>query len=373
MFSLIFRFSLAPPTQIKNKFTFGYGKNLDSKVNRVEFEQSIALKENKEKQVVGAKFDNRFYVGMVPLTVELNGESDRKLLKFDFSANYDDLKAKLEVQHKINQKARGDYDLKVTGSVKDTSITLYSARSIEPGDKSKLINKLESSFGVRVELNGLVGHKFTYKDADVNLQGIFQAQPNQDTYKATVFIQNNEKESNSNFKFGTAKVDYATYEGKIVNGKPTSAGKFKLMVLDVTEAEADFTVTGGKGEASAVAELKKDGRKLKALTAFTVQKPTYDVSVDFFYDYERDNTKTAQFATQNKVTKSSFDSKNRMELFQEKFAFNVAGSQTGTLKDGVIRGESKRGISDFRPKIFFFAKVAQKDGKMILTHFLGLG
>lgn len=360
MFSLIFRFSLAPRTQIKNKFTFGYGKNLDSKVNRVEFEQSIALKENKEKQVVGAKFDNRFYVGMVPLTVELNGESDRKLLKFDFSANYDDLKAKLEVQHKINQKARGDYDLKVTGSVKDTSITLYSARSIEPGDKSKLINKLESSFGVRVELNGLVGHKFTYKDADVNLQGIFQTQPNQDTYKATVFIQNNEKESNSNFKFGTAKVDYATYEGKIVNGKPTSTGKFKLMVLDVTEAEADFTVTGGKGEASAVAELKKDGRKLKALTAFTVQKPTYDVSVDFFYDYERDNTKTAQFATQNKVTKSSFDSKNRMELFQEKFAFNVAGSQTGTLKDGVIRGESKRGISDFRPKIFFSRKLLRK-------------
>jgi hypothetical protein len=293
------------------------------------------MKLNNEKKVVSAKFKNKIYFGELPVTVELNGESDRKILNFDLTGEYGNQKASLNVAQKINQKAKGDYDLSVKGALNTDSVTFTSSRTIE-GGKSRLANKIESSFGTRAELNGLVGHKFTYKDADVNLQGIFVPGKKGDTYKINFFIQNNDKESNSNVKFIFGKIDFLNYDGKITYANP-STGSFKVQVHEILDATADYKSNNGKGDGSALFYFKNFDRKLKAETTFTVQRQNYDVAVDFFYDFEKDNTKKAHFETNNKVTRASFDSRNKVEVMSEKYEFNVAGSQTGTVKDGVTK------------------------------------
>lgn len=312
-----------------------YGKDLNSKRHRLEFEQAIDMKENAEKKVVSAKFTNKLYFGELPVTLEVNGETERKILKFDVIGEYDNQKAVLNVAQKMNQKARGDYDLSINAALNTHTINFVSTRAIESG-KSRLTNKLETSFGARAELNGLVGHKFTYKDADVNLQGIFVPGKRAETYKVNMFIQNNDKESNSNVKFIFGKIDFFNYDGKIVYANPHT-GSFKVQVHEILDASADYKSNNGKGDGSVLFDFKKYDRKMKAETTFTIQKPTYDVSVDFFYDFEKDNTKKAHFETNNKVTRSSFDSKNKVEVMSEKYEFNVAGSQTGAIKDGVTK------------------------------------
>lgn len=109
-------------------------------------------------------------------------------------------------------------------------------------------------------------------------------------------------------------------------------GSLKATIKDNANIDGSFESKRGKGRGEVTAALKD--KKIRAETTFTIQKPTFDISADFYYDYEKDNSKKVHFSTQNKVESQSFDSKNAVEIFSERYAMNVAASNQGQFPNG---------------------------------------
>jgi hypothetical protein len=75
------------------------------------------------------------------------------------------------------------------------------------------------------------------------------------------------------------------------------------------KGSGELKANKGKGDANALFNIGKLDRKLKVDSKFNINAPVYDVSTDFFYDFEKDNTKKVHFDTKNKISKGTFDSK----------------------------------------------------------------
>lgn len=150
----------------------------------------VFLQEDKD---ISVKYENRLFIGELPITISFNGDNSKNSGSFAFDAQHTKEKVRLHMSRKCGTKAKGDYEVSVSAGLNDHTFNFDSSRSIESGDKSKIANKFDSSFGVKAELNGLVGHKFSGTEADVNLQALLVPGLKQETFKvgflfASIFI-----------------------------------------------------------------------------------------------------------------------------------------------------------------------------------------
>lgn len=91
----------------------------------------------------------------------------------------------------------------------------------------------------------------------------------------------------------------------------------------------DGTIESKKGKGNVVFNIGLKDKKLRSDSQFTIQKPVYDVATDFYYDYEKDNSKKISFSSKNKIEPRSMDSKNNFEIFSEKYGVNFGLSTAG--------------------------------------------
>uniref|UniRef100_A0A182S8Q8 Uncharacterized protein n=1 Tax=Anopheles maculatus TaxID=74869 RepID=A0A182S8Q8_9DIPT len=122
----------------------------------------------------------------------------------------------------------------------------------------------------------------------------------------------------------------------------------------------------------ALVSFVKQDRKVKLDSKFKVDKPVYDVEVDFYYDFEKDNSKKVRFETKNKVTQTSFDSKNKVEVFSEKYELNLEGrgnpkpvDGTFTTKFSLLLPTGRQFGGDFKRESS--TKDEKKFGKMVTS------
>lgn len=127
------------------------------------------------------------------------------------------------------------------------------------------------------------------------------------------------------------KNEIASAESKFTYGQEMK-GMLKGSVKDVITVDGSFESSRGKGKGEVTATLKD--KKVRAESTFTVQKPTFDFAGTFYYDYEKDNNKKISFTTQNKIQPQAIDSKNTVEIFSERYAFNVGASTEGKFPSG---------------------------------------
>jgi hypothetical protein len=137
--------------------------------------------------------------------------------------------------------------------------------------------------------------------------------------------------------------DLAGYKVDVTKGDNTN-GKFEVFVKDTFKGDGEFKANKGKGDANALFSLGKLDRKLKMDSKFNIAAPVYDIATDFFYDFEKDNTKKVHFDTKNKISKTLFDSKNNFEVLSEKYSLNMLGQQTGPLNDGSVKAKFDLGL-----------------------------
>lgn len=324
--------------EIKNDFLFIYGDDLNSKTKRIELFQ-FAKWESEDKHLKAISFQNKIALPYVPFTLKLDGDFTKNSHKFDFELSGSRVqKVTANLDSKCNSKSIGDFDVVFGAGLNAHTVKLISKRVID-NNKSRLTNKLEISTGTRIELNGVVAHKYSADEADINVEGIFVMAEKQEPYRATVVILVNAKLANTNIKVFGGKQEIATYESKIVRGD-NSNGKFDVKINSVLSGTGEFKSTKGKGDANFLITFNKLDRKIKTDVKFVISAPNYEVSTDFYYDFEKDNTKKVTFSTKTKATKSMFDSKNHLDIFTEKYGFNVQGSLDGpTVNDGIIKGK----------------------------------
>lgn len=302
-----------------------WDKDANSKKNRFELSQKAdwATKEM-------FKTKNSFLLGTYNVAGKFDGDFGKKIQFIDSALDYNNQKAELKIDNKYSQKQPHDYDTSVYLAANQKSAKLEMKRDIE-GDSSRITNKLELSSGLRAELNGKVGHKFDCHNADISVQAVFVPGPKKEQTKATIVLKNTDKGHQSNSKVTVGKREIASVETELTYGS-NQDGKLKASLTDAITVDGTFKATNGKGTAVVTAGVKD--RKLHAESQFTVQKPTYDFVTDFFYDYEKDNSKKVHVATHNKIDSAAFASKNDVEIFAEKYSFNVAASQEGALPYG---------------------------------------
>lgn len=60
---------------------------------------------------------------------------------------------------------------------------------------------------------------------------------------------------------------------------------------------------------------------------------------DFYYNYEKDNSRHIAFDTKNKYGSDAFDSVNEIDINGEKFYFSIGGTKSGELKNGKLNGK----------------------------------
>lgn len=315
-----------------NELLVVWDKDPNSKTSRFEWNQ---LADWSDKDLF--KMKNALSLGKFNAACRFNGEFGKKLLNVDAGVDYNNQKAELKLDNKYSQKAPHDYETSIYAAANQKSIKLDMKRDIE-GDSSKILNKLELSTGLRIELNGKVGHRFETTNADISLQAIFVPGPKAEQTKITAFLKNTEKEHSANSKVTVGKNEFANWDSKLTFGNAMT-GSMKASVSDVLTVDGTLQSTNGKGNAVIKGSIKD--RKLKAETQFTIQKPTYDFSTDIFYDFEKDNTKKVHFATRNNVQDKSFDSKNEVEVFAERYSFNVGAALEGSFLDGKQKGSAE--------------------------------
>jgi hypothetical protein len=341
---------------LNNDLTVVWDKDPNSQTSRLVWNQ---FADWNDKEVF--KMKNALNVGKFNVAGRLNGEFGKKILNVDSGLEYNKQKAELKIDNKYSQRQPHDYETSIFAAANQKSFKLDMKRDIE-GESSKITNKLELSTGLRMELNGKLAHKLECTNADVSLQGIFVPAAKKDQTKITIFLKNNEKEHSANSKVTVGKNEFANFESKLTYGNQM-VGSLKASVTDALTADGTFQATDGKGNAVLNASLKD--RKLKADTQFNVKKPVYDFSTDVFYDFEKDNTKKVHFSTQNKIEETAFDSKNEVEVFGERYAFNVDATKEGSCTNGKQKGSAEIQLPTGR-KISFNADrdiQLSKDGK----------
>lgn len=341
---------------LSNDLTVVWDKDPNSQVNRLVWNQFADWNDNEL-----FKMKNVLNVGKFNIAGRLNGEFSKKVLNIDSGLEYNNQKAEFKLDNKYSQKQPHDYDTSIYVAANQKSVKIDMKRDIE-GDSSKITNKLELSTGLRLEINGKVGHKFECTNADLSLQGIFVPAAKKDQTKVTVFLKNSEKEHSAYSKVTVGKNEFANFESKLTYGNQM-VGSLKASVADAITADGTFQATNGQGTAVLNASIKD--RKLKADTQFNIQKPTYDFSSDIFYDFEKDNTKKVHFSTKNHIQDNSINSKNEVEVFSERYSFNVDASNEGTFTDGKQKGSAEVQLPTGR-KLSFNADrdvKLSKDGK----------
>ena len=339
---------------VGNDLTVIWDKDLNSKTSRLEWNQFADWSD-----VDLFKMKNGLKLGKFNSVGRLNGEFGTKIFNIDTGLEHNNQKAEFKVDNKYSQKVPHDYETFIFASANQKSFQLEMKRDIE-GDSSKLTNKLELSTGLKCELNGKIAHKFECTNADVSLQGIFVPGPKKDQTKVSFVMKNTEKEHAASSKVMVGKNEFANWESKLTYGNQM-VGSMKAMVSDAITADGSFQSTNGKGSAVVNAAIKD--RKLKADTQFNIQKPTYDFSTDIFYDFEKDNSKKVHFATQNNIQDNLFDSKNEVEVFSERYVFNVGANKDGSYMNGKQKGTAEVQLPTGRKMTF----TAERDAKVVDT------
>uniref|UniRef100_W4VRP6 Putative apolipophorin n=1 Tax=Corethrella appendiculata TaxID=1370023 RepID=W4VRP6_9DIPT len=316
---------------LKNHLIIVPGKDFTNTKNGFEFYQNVVF-EIEDKKLKSLQFQNKYNCPKVE--VKLDGDFNKQLFKLDVGFGYDKNKFATLVDAKYNLKVVGDYDVVVSGTLNKHNFKYIGKRTIDAG-KSKLVNKFTTNSGTQIELNGLFGHRFTSQEADVNLEAVFIAVDKAEPYKLALVIQVDPKAANSNAKVTVGKTEYITYDAKVKRGA-TGDGTFKLIVKDILSGEGSYKSVSGKGDATALVTFNKLDRTLKVESKFYISSPTYDIETDFYYDFEKDNTRKVHFATKNQIQPSGFDSKNNLEVFSEKYEFNVLGNRDGSPTNGKL-------------------------------------
>lgn len=129
------------------------------------------------------KFDNLLNSPIIQSKARFDGEYNKNNIIYLLEIGHMKYNIANNLNAKFNVKSVGDYDIIVGASMNSHNMKIISRRDIIDGDKSKLQNKLTTSSGVRIELNGVISNRPTITDADFNLEGILVAAERQEPFK----------------------------------------------------------------------------------------------------------------------------------------------------------------------------------------------
>lgn len=286
-------------------------------------------KENKELKETKFKNELKLKQGnSVILQGTLNGEAGPKLVQFKIEAAKEAKKAALDFNFAQDQRAPGDYSLSVNAKLNQHYVDVKSNVDIK-GPHYVTDNSLHTSWGTQLTAKGEVGQRMTSQDMFIDLQGTFVLTPKDKQGNWLLKLIGTPDKTNCDFKLSRDNAELIVFSGEKTHPQDKiSNGKLNLQIKDQLTAKADFKINkGGKGDLTAVVNLKKAQRKLTIDSKFNIAAPKYDVETTIGYD----NDKKIYIKTENVMDKSKTSTKTVLDIHGDKYLLEGNAAMKGEL------------------------------------------
>lgn len=325
--------------QYKQEFVVVCGSDFESKDRRVGWLIDLQ-KEKKDGAVVGLKAKSELNAGFLPLGLACSFSCKKDHVDWDVSISTSERFLQSKLNADLNQKNKGDWNVDLELGLKKHTLNLHSSRTIdEPAQKSALKNLITSNSGTRISLDTNFKHVFNRNNADVVVDGSVQLLADQPTYKvhAKILLGPKKGEIQGDISSGSSKL--VKFSGVCNRNGADYNGNVDLSVENLLTAKGQVKAEKGVGDSSLEISLPKADRKLKAQTQYKTGASKLDVHTEFFYNFEKDNSKVIIVDTKNEYSKLSLNSANKLTISQSTYEFNIAGQRSADCcKFGTIKG-----------------------------------
>nr|XP_012225513.1 PREDICTED: apolipophorins [Linepithema humile] len=323
--------------ELENNLDFVHGPDLESEVNRFTLKQHVIAKPNQK----GANFvvggHNKISYPALKLKLDLEGKLTPSSVDEKIDIVYDKFKFGSDLSAKLDVAKPGNYEVEFEARLLQNSIKLESKRtSIDP-HKSKYKNKVELTPGGKYE-----GEVLVTCNRDKNLNFEVDGDLNLNGKKVKAFGSlNAERVGNvqSRAYVTVNDVKYIDFLLKAVRQGDNPHGNLNLNIKNYLNVVGQAAIQDGKGNAQLNIDLPKINRKIKGTGDLVTVGTQHTANFELLLDAEKDPSKRIKLSTVSDVKKNAIDSKNVIEVLDQKFELNGKGKLEGTIKEGELTGD----------------------------------
>lgn len=328
--------------QCKNSFVFVYGRDLESTTKRIELTTDYEF-ETHEDKLTSLKGKNTLIISPVPVKIVVNGGFQKNHFDYEFLAECHKNKLSSNLLADVSRKSQGDWHMKFDGNYNNHGFELETTRDIDDAaQKSNVKHVLKSSFGTDIVLKAKFDNVYNAQKADVVADGTIILARGQKPLKLDFKLAVTPKSSQTTGKLLADNNEFLSFNAVLNrsggDANAPTTGTFDLTVQEFVVAHGDYNSLKGVGKSEFVVTFPKFDRKVKVDTKYEVAANKFDLRNDFYYDFEKDNTRHISFDTKNKFERNqadkSFHSVNEVDLNGEKFHIELDGDKSGDLKNG---------------------------------------
>lgn len=322
-----------------------YGKDLESQTKRIELKGDYEYEEQ-DKKITALKSQQLINIAALPIKIVTNFGYHKNHVDYEFSAEYQKNKVASNLNADISKKSKGDWNVKFALSANSHGFDVASTRVIDDAAKKSTVkHEIKSSFGTSIVLNSKFDNVFTAQSANVDADGTIVLAKGQKPIKYEFKVIVQPKLAQTNGKVVVDTTELATFN-IVMNRNAGDANAPTTGTVDITIKE--FIIIHGEhkcgkndGKSDLIVTFPKFDRKVKVDTTYTHGNGKMDLHNDFYYDFEKDNSRHIAVDTKNKYSSTSFDSVNEVDINGEKFRFEIDGSKSGEYKNGKQNGKFK--------------------------------
>lgn len=334
---------LATDKRYKNALVLVYGRDLASATKRIEFSNDYEY-EKQDDKYTSLKGKNLINIGPLPVKIIANGGIHKNHVDYEFEADYTKNKFTSNLNVDIGKKSKGDWNVKFNAKANNNGFDITSTRDIDDAaQKSTVKHEVKSTFGTNIVMNSKFDNVFNTQKADLVADG-------------TIVLARGQKPLKYDFKF-LVQPKLVQTGGKVVadtteivnfnavlnrNGGDLNVpvtGTIDVSVPEFVIAHGEYRSLKGDGKSDFVITFPKFDRKVKVDTTYNCGPNKFDLRNDFYYNFEKDNSRHIAVDTKNKYTSTSFDSVNEVDINGEKYQFEIDGSKSGDYHNGKQNGK----------------------------------
>lgn len=326
------------PEKFTNYLELSHGNDFSDKNNILTLENVLNYKnQDTNNYHFGTKNEIKYPASRIDIDVELDLQP--KSFKYELGIEYEEIKLGSSLEFELNKQRDGDYELEFEIWGLNNKIELDAKRQVNPsGEISQVENALNIN-GKVFEVNGKVRHHVKPQDIDVGSDLIVKVPSRSSPFNVVNGLKLNANDIDLYQKVTSGNQVFIDLILK-ANQAGNANGNIKINLKEHLIVNGHLTAKQGSGNADITIELPTVKKTAKLDSTFTIRDPNYNILVNIYPAYNEDKNKKITISTHSKITLSSVDSKNLLDIFGSKLEANIKGNQDGDWENGKINGEA---------------------------------
>lgn len=321
----------------KDDIVFVYGKDFQSTTKRFEMLHQWEYEREKKafKSLVGKNTIN-----IAPISVWIRADGDVKPNHIGYDVELKNAKNTFgsKLSKDSNQKVHGDWNLVFGAHANKHKLDVTSTRVFDDSAKTSTVKAHASStFGTDIDFNASFDNEISNQKANIHADTNIVLMKSYKPIEAAFDLSIAGKTGHTNGKVLYDSVEYVKFDGELSRAD-TTTGKFEASVHELLTAHVNFNQNKGELKSDLVINFIKFGRKVKVDTKYSRTSSKLDFHNDFYYDFERDDTRHISIDSKNKYSTSSVNSVNEVTINGEKFELIGDGKRSGQYTNGKQEG-----------------------------------